>query len=117
MAATADETKVVSGVKTQLFIGGRWRDAEGGATLDVEDPATGETIGEVAKGSAEDVDRAVAAAERAFPSWAEVSPGQRALALLRLADLVEEHLDLGRIVDLIGAGPGDLPVLRGGLVR
>jgi adenosylcobyric acid synthase len=34
-----------------------------------------------------------------------------------LADLVEEHLDLARILDLIGAGPGDLPILSGGLVR
>ena len=48
MAATADETRVVEGVKTQLFIGGQWRDATGGATLDVEDPATGETIATVA---------------------------------------------------------------------
>ena len=77
----------------EMFIDGERVAAAEGETEPVVNPATGETIGEVAKGSAEDVDRAVAAAERAFPSWAEVSPGQRALALLRLADLVEEHAE------------------------
>ena len=77
----------------EMFIDGERVAAADGETEPVINPATGETIGEVAKGSAEDVDRAVAAAERAFPSWAEVSPGQRALALLRLADLVEEHAE------------------------
>jgi aminobutyraldehyde dehydrogenase len=77
----------------EMFIDGERVAAAEGETEPVINPATGETIAEVAKGSAEDVDRAVAAAERAFPGWAEVAPSQRSLALLRLADRVEEHAE------------------------
>jgi 1-pyrroline dehydrogenase len=77
----------------EMFIDGERVPAAEGETEPVINPATGEAIAEVAKGSAEDVDRAVAAAERAFPGWAEVSPSQRSLALLRLADRVEEHAE------------------------
>jgi aminobutyraldehyde dehydrogenase len=77
----------------EMFIDGERVAAAEGETEPVINPATGETIAEVAKGSAEDVDRAVAAAERAFPGWAEVSPSQRSLALLKLADRVEEHAE------------------------
>ena len=45
MSITADQEKsALTNVNTQLFIGGEWREASGGATLDVEDPSTGETI-------------------------------------------------------------------------
>ena len=77
----------------EMFIDGERVAAAEGETEPVINPATGETIGEVAKGSVEDVNRAVAAAERAFPSWAEVSPSQRALALLRLAERLEENAE------------------------
>ena len=77
----------------EMFIDGKRVAAAEGETEPVINPATGEKIGEVAKGSVEDVNRAVAAAERAFPSWAEVSPSQRALALLRLAERLEENAE------------------------
>jgi succinate-semialdehyde dehydrogenase/glutarate-semialdehyde dehydrogenase len=93
MAATADETKVVSGVKTQLFIGGRWRDAEGGATLDVEDPATGETIAAVADASNADADAALAAADEAFKTWRNVAPRERGDILRRAYDTIIERQD------------------------
>ena len=57
------------------------------------DPATGETIAEVASSSAADVDRAVAAAAAAFPAWAATTPAERATALWRLADRMEEQTD------------------------
>jgi succinate-semialdehyde dehydrogenase/glutarate-semialdehyde dehydrogenase len=93
MAATADETRVIDGVKTQLFIGGEWRDASGGATLPVEDPATGETIAEVADATNADADAALAAATEAFKTWKNVAPRERADILRRAYDLIHERTD------------------------
>jgi betaine-aldehyde dehydrogenase/aminobutyraldehyde dehydrogenase len=85
----------------EMFIAGEQVAAAEGETEPVINPATGETIAEVAKGSARDVDLAVEAAERAFDSWAATAPSQRALALLRLADRVEEHAEeLARLESL-----------------
>jgi succinate-semialdehyde dehydrogenase/glutarate-semialdehyde dehydrogenase len=93
MAATADETRVVEGVKTQLFIGGQWRDAEGGGTLDVEDPATGETIASVADATAADADAALAAADEMFKTWRNVAPRERGDILRRAYDTIIERQD------------------------
>jgi succinate-semialdehyde dehydrogenase/glutarate-semialdehyde dehydrogenase len=93
MAATADETRVVEGVRTQLFIGGEWRDASGGATLAVEDPATGETLAEVADATNEDAEAALAAATEAFASWRNVAPRDRSDILRRAYDLVDARTD------------------------
>jgi aminobutyraldehyde dehydrogenase len=77
----------------EMFIGGRRAGAAEGETEPVINPATGERIAEVARGSARDVDVAVEAAEKAFDGWAAVPPNERALALLRLADRLEEHAE------------------------
>src|SRR5437870_9988016 len=61
--------------------------------MEVLNPATGETIAEVPRASAEDVDRAVQAAKRALPEWLETTPGERAELLLKLADALDEHAD------------------------
>jgi aminobutyraldehyde dehydrogenase len=79
--------------KYEMFIDGDKVAAAEGETEPVINPATGEEVAQVAKGSARDVDVAVAAAERAFEGWAVVPPNERALALLRLADRVEEHAE------------------------
>jgi 1-pyrroline dehydrogenase len=87
-------------VKTyRMFVGGEWVDAADGASEIIISPATGEKLAEVPKASAEDVDRAVAAARKAFDeTWSETTPGERMSAMLKLADLVEEHgEELGRI--------------------
>jgi 1-pyrroline dehydrogenase len=83
----------------QMFIGGEWVDSATGETQSILSPATGEVIAEVPRASAEDVDRAVAAAARAFEeTWFDSVPKDRMTALLKLADLVEEHgEELGRI--------------------
>ncbi|MEV1246136.1 gamma-aminobutyraldehyde dehydrogenase [Nonomuraea sp. NPDC049750] len=73
------------------FIDGEFTEPLAAATMPVLDPATGETIAQAPRSGPEDVDRAVAAAKAAFPGWAETTPGQRALALLKLADAIEEH--------------------------
>ena len=73
------------------FIDGEFVDAADGATEPVLNPATGETIAEAPLSQPEDVDRAVAAAKRAFETWGTATPGERSVALLKLADRLEEH--------------------------
>jgi 1-pyrroline dehydrogenase len=80
------------------FIGGEWLESADGGVDEVLDPATGEVIAEVASSSPADVDRAVEAAAEAFAGWAATTPSERATALWRLADRLEEHAEeLGAI--------------------
>ncbi len=73
------------------FVGGEWVDAVDGGTMDVLNPATGETIARVPRGTQADVERAVEAAERALPEWLAATPKERGDLLLKLADLIDEH--------------------------
>jgi betaine-aldehyde dehydrogenase len=73
------------------FIDGQFVDGLDGATYAVLNPSTGEEIAAVPSSGAEDANAAVAAAKRAFGSWARTTPAERSLALLRLADAVEEN--------------------------
>ena len=75
------------------FVGGDWVDAVDGATMDVINPATGEKIAEVPKGTQADVDRAVEAAAKALPEWLESTPGERMGVLLKMADVIDEHAE------------------------
>src|SRR3954464_6630171 len=77
----------------QNFIDGALVDPASGATTPVLNPATGEEIAQAPDSSAEDVDRAVKAAGAAFEGWAGTTPGERALALIRPADAIEENAD------------------------
>ena len=77
----------------QNFIDGQFVDPAEGETEPVLNPATGEAIAEAPLSSREDVDRAVRAARKAFPEWAAQTPGERASALLKLAETIEEHAD------------------------
>ncbi len=77
----------------RLVIGGERVDAAEGATFAVVNPATGETIAEVAEGGPQDIDRAVAAARAAFPAWRAVMPRDRARLMRRFASLVEDNLE------------------------
>jgi betaine-aldehyde dehydrogenase len=83
----------------KMFIGGEWTDASDGNTREILSPATGDAIAEVPEGTAEDVDRAVAAARKAYDeTWSDATPGERMRALLKMADIVEEHGDeIGRL--------------------
>jgi betaine-aldehyde dehydrogenase len=86
------------------FIDGDFVDPAEGQTEQVLNPGSGEAIAEAPLSTAEDVDRAVAAARRAFDGWAATTPGERALALLKLADAIEQHSD--EIADLESANAG-----------
>ncbi|MFL5899983.1 MAG: gamma-aminobutyraldehyde dehydrogenase [Solirubrobacterales bacterium] len=92
--------------KTTLrnFIGGEAVDPVEGQMEDVVNPATGSVIASAPLSTKPDVDAAVAAAKAAFPAWAATPPGERARALLRIADMVEERAE--EIADLESADAG-----------
>ena len=75
---------------TGHWIGGRHVDAVGGGRRELVDPATAEAFAVVAEGDGRDVDAACAAAGDAFPAWSTTTPSERSLALLRLAERIEE---------------------------
>ena len=77
--------------RMQNLVGGELVEAERGGWERVIDPATGEAIAEVPKGSEEDVNRAVEEADRAFGSWFETTPAERAEMLHALADALQEN--------------------------
>lgn len=74
------------------FIGGRFVEPIGGDYLDNVEPATGETYSLLADSDERDVDAAVRAAEQAFPAWSRMPAEKRSNILLRLADLIDAHL-------------------------
>ncbi|MFC0041783.1 gamma-aminobutyraldehyde dehydrogenase [Actinomadura rayongensis] len=75
------------------FVDGAYTDTLDGRTTDLVDPVTGTVNGTAPLSSAADVDAAVRAAERAFAGWARTTPGERQLALLRIADALEARGD------------------------
>lgn len=81
------------------FIGGQWCAADDGATLVVEDPATGRPVGTVPACGAAETRRAIAAAEAAFRAWRTVPAAERARLLERWNDLILANAaDLARIM-------------------
>jgi aldehyde dehydrogenase (NAD+) len=81
--------------QTSCFIGGNWIPAESGKTFETINPATEEVICQVAEGDAADVEKAVAAARRAFDrgDWAKMDARDRGRLMNKLADLMEENLE------------------------
>lgn len=79
----------------KMLIDGKWVDALSGKMLPVEDPATQEVIAHVPAAEKADVDRAVAAARRAFDTgpWSRLSPAERSVMVWRLGDLLEKYAD------------------------
>ncbi len=91
MSIATREQEVVDEVEKRLYIGGEWRDASGGATLEVEDPATGEVICEVADGSEEDAKAALDAAVGMQREWGETPPNTRAEILRKAFERLNER--------------------------
>jgi betaine-aldehyde dehydrogenase len=79
--------------RLQNFVGGEHVIAEDGRSSELINPATGEAFAEVPVSSWADVDRAFEVAEKAFESWRDSTPSERQLALLRLADAIEERAE------------------------
>ncbi len=96
MTVTVDQTvEQFTAAPHQLFINGRWVDAASGKTFQTPNPATGETLAHVAEGDAEDIDRAVRAARKAFDEgpWGRLTPSERGRIIWRIGDLILEHAD------------------------
>src|ERR671933_3215 len=93
MTTASAEQAVLDGVKTQLYIGGQWKDAGEGGTIPVEDPATGETIAEVPDASVDDAKAALAAAHETFQSFRDHPPRERGDILRRAYDIITERTD------------------------
>ncbi len=74
--------------RREMFIGGEWVAGSGSESQPIINPATGETIAEVPKGTEADVDRAVQAARKAYVEWFETTPRERSELLLKLAEAV-----------------------------
>jgi 1-pyrroline dehydrogenase len=86
------------------YVGGEWVGAVDGGTMEVINPATGETIAEVPRGTQGDVDRAVEAAKKALPEWLETTPAERAEALLKLADVIDDNADELATLESVNVG-------------
>jgi succinate-semialdehyde dehydrogenase/glutarate-semialdehyde dehydrogenase len=86
-------------LRTQAYVDGQWIDADSGEKLAVLNPATGETVGEIAKCGTAETRRAIAAAERAQVSWRRKSAKERAAVLRKWFDLMmESQEDLAQIL-------------------
>ncbi|MGZ6827683.1 MAG: aldehyde dehydrogenase family protein [Mycobacteriales bacterium] len=79
--------------RTSLYVDGAWVPSAGTGTIDVVNPATEQVIARVADGTAADVDKAVAAAQAAFPAWSGLSPKERADHLQAAADVLAARTD------------------------
>jgi acyl-CoA reductase-like NAD-dependent aldehyde dehydrogenase len=77
----------------RMVVGGAWAESESGARFEATSPATGESLGTVPEGTREDARRAIAAANAARRDWAARSAFERAAALERVADLIEQRRD------------------------
>lgn len=94
------------GLQTRAFIDGHFTVSASGARFSRVNPATGETLAEVTECTAEDVDRAVMAARRAFENgcWRDLTPPERKQCLLRWASLIREHADELALIETLETG-------------
>jgi 1-pyrroline dehydrogenase len=83
----------VSVTQHKQFIGGEFVESSSGETMEILNPATGEAIAEVPRGTSEDVDRAVEAAKKAWGEWQRKTPKDRMELLLGLADVIDENAE------------------------
>ncbi|PNH79523.1 NAD-dependent succinate-semialdehyde dehydrogenase [Arthrobacter sp. AFG20] len=93
IVTTEHETGLLASVPTGLLINGEWRDASGGGTFDVEDPATGKVLATLASATSEDALAALDAADAVQASWARTAPRERAETLRRAFELVTQRAE------------------------
>lgn len=89
------QVKSFIGTSRKMLIDGNWTAAASGKTFSTHNPATGDVLARVAEGDRTDVDRAVAAARKAFDSgpWRRLPPSERGRLIWKLADLLEAHVE------------------------
>jgi alpha-ketoglutaric semialdehyde dehydrogenase len=101
--------------RSKNYVGGAWTDGSSGETFESRVPATGETLGVFPRSTAEDVDRAVAAAKAAFAEWRLVPAPERGNVLFRFARLLEEQKD--ELTELMSREMGKVLAEAGGDVQ
>ncbi len=103
--------------RSMLYVDGAWIASTDAATIDVINPATEQLIGQVAKGSVEDVDKAVTAARKAFDGWAATPPAERADILQRASELMTKRTEeIGQLIaDDMGMPLGFAKMIQVGL--
>src|SRR5688572_306056 len=105
MTIDARPAFIATDTPKRLLIDGKWVEAASGKTFQTINPSTGEVLARVAEGDREDIDRAVAAARRAFEGpWRKFKPHDRQEILLKLADLVEKNFDEFTQIDALDMG-------------
>jgi aldehyde dehydrogenase (NAD+) len=110
IASSPPALAYLEGRPKQLLIGGEWVDAASGKTFETFNPSTGVVLAELAEGDAADADRAVAAARQAFDGpWRTITPAERQLVMLRVADAVEANVTELRVLQSLDMG---LPIGR-----
>jgi gamma-glutamyl-gamma-aminobutyraldehyde dehydrogenase len=104
--AAVQEAVANTTFRTQAFVGGQFVDAASGKKFTTVNPATGQVLAHVAEGDAEDIERAVAAARKAFDGgpWPRMAPADRKQLLLRFADRIEEAAAELAVLDALEAG-------------
>jgi succinate-semialdehyde dehydrogenase / glutarate-semialdehyde dehydrogenase len=93
MSIATEEQTIVDSVPKELLIGGEWREASGGERLRVEDPATGETLCEIADATPDDARAALDAAVAAQAQWAAMAPNERGEILWRAFEALRDRTD------------------------
>ena len=93
-------------LRTQIWIDGKAQPAASGARFETVNPGTGQILADIAKGGAEDIDRAVKSARRAFDDgrWSRQTPAARKEVLLRLAALIRDHIPELALLDSLDMG-------------
>lgn len=100
--------------RDSIYIDGAWVSSTGTGTIDVFASATDEVVGTIPEGTAEDVDRAVSAAQAAFPAWSQTSPEERAKHLTRLQEGLVARM--GELATLIATEVG-MPIRLAGAIQ
>ncbi|SEA15487.1 aldehyde dehydrogenase (acceptor) [Desulfuromusa kysingii] len=88
----------------KLYIDGKWVDASDGKTFEAHCPADGKLLATCANATKQDVDDAVKAAWKAFPEWKDISPQDRSIILLKIADLIDENAEKLAMIESIDNG-------------
>src|SRR5687768_15223032 len=109
MATTLERSGTMTGAETPthgIFINGEWRQAAGGKTFEVRNPATGELIARCADAGRDETKQAIEAAHAACPAWSQVPAMQRAQLLTKAANLMNErNAELAKLLTLENGKP------------
>lgn len=101
-----DQARAFAAREPRFFVNGAFATPQTSDTIDVLEPSSGETIGQIADASVEDVDAAVTAARKAFesPDWADMTPNVRRDLMLQIADLVDQNRDELAYIEAMDTG-------------